>query len=88
MLDGPGVAGPAPWKPKLTEAFGARLAAQLGAVIVHVLPLVANVAVHPLVSVTPAGAVHVIFQLFHVVVPVLVTVTFAVKPPDQELATV
>ena len=88
MLDGPGVEDPVAWNPKVTEAFTARLVAQLGAEIVQVEPLVANVALHPLVSVTPDGAVHVIAQLSHVLVPVFVTVTLAVKPPCQELATV
>src|ERR1043166_5650899 len=47
--------------------------------MVHAVPLVANVADQLLVSATPAGTVHRTVQP-RATDPVLVTVTFAVKP--------
>jgi hypothetical protein len=88
MALGLGVDGPLAWKPKVAEVPGARSAAQLGALMVHWLPLVVMVELQALASVTPDGTVQVTVQLCQAAVPVLATVTFALKPPDQELATV
>ena len=84
---GTGLEGPLPWKPKVYEAPGASVGCQLGGVIVQFDPLVAKVALQPLVRATPPGTVQWIVQPLSVVVPVLVTVTLAVKPPDHELCT-
>ena len=60
--------------------------AQLGALIVHVVPDDVMVELQALVRVTPDGMVHATVQLFQVVVPVFRTVTLVVKPPCQTLA--
>jgi hypothetical protein len=83
---GPGVDEPLAWKPKLAVAPGARSGAQVGAVMVQALPLVVMVELQALVSVTPDGTVHLIVQLCQVLAVLLVTVTFALNPPGQELA--
>ena len=83
---GPGVDEPLAWKPKLAVAPGARSVAQLGAVMVQLVPLVVTVELQALVSVTPEGTVHLTVQLCQLLVPVLVTVTLELKPPGHELA--
>ncbi len=81
------VDAPLPWNPKVNVPPAGMVVCQVGGVIVQALPLVANVALQPLASVTPEGAVHRTVQPFSVLAPLLRTVTFAVKPPGQELCT-
>lgn len=81
------VAAPLPWNPNVNVPPAGMVVCQLGGVIVQALPLTAKVALQPLASVTPEGAVHRTVQPFRVLVPLLRTVTFVVKPCGQELCT-
>jgi hypothetical protein len=86
MAVGAVVEVPLAWKPKLAEAPAARVAAQLGALMVHRVPLVVMVAFHAFTRLVPDGTVQPTVQLFHAEAPVFFTVTLVVKPPCQELA--
>lgn len=83
----PGVEGPDAWKPKLADAPGARLLAHEGAFAVQRAPPVVTVALQALTRLTPDGMSQATAQSVQAAAPVFLTVTFAVNPPCQELAT-
>lgn len=78
---------PLAWKFQVAEAPGARLAAHEGACAVSVDPVALTVAFHPLPRVTPLGNVRVDTQGLSAAVPLLRTVTDALKPLGHELST-
>ncbi len=78
-----GVPGPVPLKPKLTEAPGARLPAQLLFLAVQWSPLLVTSASQAEVTLVPAGKSHSRVQPLRGAVPVFFTVHLPSKPLPQ-----
>jgi len=84
---GVGLDGPLAWKFHVAEAPGASAVAHDGAWAVSVEPEAVTVAFHPFTSVTPVGRVSVDTHGFSAAVPLLRTITDALKPPGQNWST-
>ncbi len=78
-----GAPGPAPLKPKVTEAPGARVPFQPLSLAVQWLPVLVTVASQAEPTLVPAGKSHSIVQDVSVVVPVFFTVHLPSNPEPQ-----